>query len=137
MHQADRRLRGPQSLPHGGHCPLEPGTRQDFINNAPDDAGADATNGCTTLFIYYLHHQLDFSINQIVAAAGVTLAAVYRNLTNNSDDPFPHFKQLLDSRFPLQTASDVPGPNFDDPGPIMAQGQGVHIRRPLRGLNNG
>jgi Polyglycine hydrolase-like, structural repeat len=93
-------------------------TRQDFVNNAPDDNGYNATNGCTTLFIYYLFRQLGYSINQIVAAAGATLAAVYKNLTGNATDPFPLFKQLLDLQFPSQTTSAVPGPNFDDPWPI-------------------
>ena len=91
---------------------------QDFVNNAPDDNGYNATNGCTTLFIYYLFHQLGYSINQIVAAAGATLATVYKNLTGNATDPFPLFKQLLDLQFPSQTTSAVPGPNFDDPWPI-------------------
>jgi hypothetical protein len=95
--------------------------RQDYVNNAPDDNGYNAINGCTTLFIYYLFHQLGFSINQIVAAAGATLAGVYKNLTGDPADPFPLFKQLLDARFPSQTSSAVPGPNFDDPWPLGAE----------------
>lgn len=94
--------------------------RQDYVNNAPEDNGADAINGCTTLFIYYLFHQVGFSINQIVAAASATLADVYRKLTGEHGDPFPRFKQLLDGRFPSQTSSIVPGPNFDDPWPLGA-----------------
>jgi len=93
-------------------------TRQDFVNNAPDDNGYNATNGCTTLFIYYLFHQLGYSINQIVGAAGATLTAVYKNLTSDPNDPFPLFKRMLDARFPSQTGSSVPGPNFDDPWPL-------------------
>jgi hypothetical protein len=92
--------------------------RQDFVNNAPDDHGANAINGCTTLFIYYLFHQLGFSIDDIVGAAGATLATVYRNLTGDPNDPFPLFKRLLDERFPSSTGSAVPGPNFDDPWPL-------------------
>lgn len=92
--------------------------RQDFVNNDPDDNGYDATNGCTTLFIYYLFHQLGFTINQIVAAGASTLAAVYTNLTGDAGDPFPLFKRLLDTAFPSQTTSAVPGPNFDDPWPL-------------------
>src|ERR1041385_4262310 len=57
--------------------------RQDFVNSAPDDNGYDATNGCTTLFIYYLFSQLRFSINQIVGAGSSTLAGVYKNLTSD------------------------------------------------------
>ena len=93
-------------------------TRQDFVNNAPDDNGYDATNGCTTLFIYYLFTQLGYSINQIVAAGSSTLTGVYKNLTGNSSDPFPLFKSILDLWFPSQTTSAVPGPNFDDPYPL-------------------
>jgi len=74
--------------------------RQDFVNNAPDDNGYNATNGCTTLFIYYLFHQLGYSVNQIVGAAGTTLAAVYKNLTSDPNDPFPLFKRMLGTRFP-------------------------------------
>ena len=92
--------------------------RQDFVNNAPDDNGYNATNGCTTLFIYYLFHQLGYSVNQIVGAAGATLAAVYKNLTSDPNDPFPLFKRILGTQFPSQTGSAVPGPNFDDPWPL-------------------
>jgi hypothetical protein len=92
--------------------------RNDFVNNAPDDTGYDATNGCTTLFIYYLFHQLGFSIKQIVAAGASTLAGVYKHLTGDPTDPFPFFKLLLDTAFPSHTSSAVPGPNFDDPWPL-------------------
>ena len=93
-------------------------TRQDFVNNAPDDNGYDATNGCTTLFTYYLFSQLGYSINQIVGAGASTLSGVYKNLTGNSADPFPLFKATLDLWFPSTTSSAVPGPNFDDPWPL-------------------
>lgn len=96
-------------------------TRQDFVNNAPDDNGYDATNGCTTLFIYYLFSQLGYSINQIVGAASSTLTGVYKNLTGDSSNPFPKFKAILDLWFPSQTSSAVPGPNFDDPFPLAAE----------------
>ncbi len=92
--------------------------RQDFVNNAPDDFSPDATNGCTTLFVYYLHDQLAFSIPAIVGAAANTLAGVYTNLTGDSSDPFPFFKQLMDNAFPSQTTSAVPGPNGDNPFPL-------------------
>ena len=93
-------------------------TRQDFVNNAPDDNGYDATNGCTTLFIYYLFSQLGYSINQVVGAGASTLAGVYKNLTGDTADPFPLFKSILDLWFPSQTNSAVSGPNFDDPWPL-------------------
>jgi hypothetical protein len=93
-------------------------SRQDFVNNAPDDNGYNATNGCTTLFIYYLSSQLGYGINQIVGAAASTLAGVFKNLTGDSHDPFPLFKRTLDLWFPSTTNSAVPAPNFDDPFPL-------------------
>ena len=74
--------------------------RGDFVNNAPDDNAPDAVNGCTTLFIYWLHSQLGYGINAIVGAGSSTLAGVYRNLSGDSTDPFPYFKQTLDNAFP-------------------------------------
>lgn len=52
--------------------------RLDFVNAVdPTDHGIDAKTGCAILFIYYLHTQLGFSINQIVAAAAGELSGVY------------------------------------------------------------
>lgn len=95
-------------------------SRQDFVNNAPDDNGYDATNGCTTLFIYYLFTQLGYSINQIVAAGSSTLAGVYKNLTGDSSNPFPLFSSILALWYPSETSSAVPGPNLDNPWPLVA-----------------
>jgi hypothetical protein len=102
-------------------------SRQDFVNNAPNDNGYDATNGCTTLFIYYLFSQLGFSIKQIVGAAAATLAGVYKNLSGDSNDPFPLFKEILGVWFPSQTSSAVHGPILTIHGrcwrlPIRASG---------------
>ena len=73
-------------------------SRADFVNNINlTDDGPDAITGCSLLFIYYLFSQLGFSINQIVAAGAPTLGGVYRNLTGDSGDPFPFFKQLMDT----------------------------------------
>ncbi len=77
------------------------------MNNAPDDNAPDAVNGCTTLFIYWLHSQLGYGINAIVAAGAATLAGVYRNLSGDPTDPFPYFKKTLDDAFPSLTNSHV------------------------------
>jgi hypothetical protein len=108
--------------------------RDDFVTTAPNDIGPDAINGCSTLFIYYLFHQLGFTINQIVSAGNpepssplspwpktppsLNLAMVYSNLTGDPGDPFPLFKRLLDYAFPSTTSSAIKGPNLDDPWPI-------------------
>ncbi|MFL6163643.1 MAG: hypothetical protein ACJ74U_15665 [Jatrophihabitantaceae bacterium] len=92
--------------------------RADFVNNVDvGDHGIDPKTGCAILFIYYLHTQLGFSINQIVAAAAPELSGVYQNLTGGTADPFPRFKHILDSKYPGSTT--IPGPNPDNPYPIL------------------
>ena len=75
--------------------------RDDFVNNinATDD-GPDAITGCSLLFLYYMFSQLSYSEVQIVAAGATTPRGVYQNLTGDTADPFPHFKALIDGRFP-------------------------------------
>ena len=91
--------------------------RADFVNKIKDtDDGPDDFTGCSLLFIYYLFSQLGFSIEQIVGAAAGTLGGVYRNLTGTSIDPFPHFKQLVDSYFP--GTATITGADLDNPFPL-------------------
>jgi hypothetical protein len=86
--------------------------REDFVN---DPGHGEVADGCRVLFLYYLMMQLKFGVDQIVGAAAPTLADVYRTLTGKSDDPFPTFKGLLESRYPgTRTISDHP----DNPWPI-------------------
>lgn len=61
------------------------GARPDFVNNDPDDNKPDVVTGCTTLFIYYLFNQRNFSIQQIINAGASNLAGVYQNLTGQPD----------------------------------------------------
>ena len=92
-------------------------TRTDFVNNNPDDNHPDATTGCTTLFVYYLFTQLQFTIPQIINAGSRFLSGVYTTLTGDPGDPFPFFKRLLDNAFP-GTSTINAGPNFDNPFPL-------------------
>lgn len=92
-------------------------SRADFVNNINrTDDGPDAVTGCSLLFIYYLFSQLGFSINAIVAAGANTLGGVYRNLTGDTADPFPFFKQLVDTAFP--GTSTITTGNLDNPFPL-------------------
>lgn len=99
--------------------------RADYVNHIDEsDHAPDAKSGCATLFIYYLSYQLGYSIQRIVAAAAPTLAGVWRNLTGAAGDPFPAFKQMLDSAFPrtdprgTPITSAIPGANPDNPYPL-------------------
>jgi hypothetical protein len=92
-------------------------TRGDFVNHIDTgDHGIDAKTGCSILFIYYLFSQLGFTIEQIVAAAAFQLSGVYANLTGDSGDPFPFFKQLLDTAYP--GTATIGGTNPDNPFPL-------------------
>jgi hypothetical protein len=116
-----------QFLVHLGLSPSMPGfdlanswmnsTREDFVNHIDTgDHGIDAKTGCSILFIYYLFTQLGFTIEQIIAAQAPQLAGVYSNLTGDSGDPFPFFKQLLDTAYP--GTATIGGVNPDNPYPL-------------------
>jgi hypothetical protein len=104
------------------------GSRADYVNSVVPWPGNGPGTGCSILFIYYLLHQLGFTLEAIIAAApGFTdgkldatapLQGVYRNLTNDKSDPLPDFKQLLDTTFPPDKVSAIPGSNPDDPFPL-------------------
>jgi len=91
--------------------------RADYVNNIDvADHGIDAKTGCAILFIYYLHTQLGYGIKSIIAAAASELSAVHKNLTGDPGDPFPPFKDLMDTYFPGTTI--IPGSNPDNPFPL-------------------
>ncbi len=107
------------------------GSRFDYVNSTLPYPGNGPGTGCSMLFIYYLFHQLGFSINQIIAAAPgydkngnlnatAPLRGVYNNLTDDNSDPFPFFKQLLDVAYPGSQVSSIPGTNPDDPWPLAS-----------------
>jgi hypothetical protein len=56
-------------------------------------------NGCSILFLNYLHFQLGFGWDKICQAAAQTLAGTYQALTGKSQ-PFPGFSLLLNRKFP-------------------------------------
>lgn len=112
--------------------------RDNFVNNPdPTDSDKGPKSGCACLFIYYLFVQLGFSVEAIVAAGAKTLTEVYRNLTGDSADPFPFFKQVIDNSFP--GVSTITSGNRDNPFPlptsrILSVLQFLKARHP--GLNN-
>jgi uncharacterized glyoxalase superfamily protein PhnB len=87
------------------------GPRLNYVDNNPDDRGADDINGCTTLFIYYLHDQLGKSINSIIAAGASTLAGVYKNLTGQTDG-WSSFIGVVDRYYPFGYTYDPAGDGF-------------------------
>ncbi len=92
--------------------------RGDYVNHVDGGANMGVSPGCAILFIYYLFTQLGFTINQIVAAGAKSLSGVYRNLTGDRSDPFPYFKQLLDTAFPGTSTIPSTSANLDNPYPL-------------------
>lgn len=74
--------------------------RADYLSHLSHADEDEAADGCRVLFLDRLHHDLEFGIEEIVAAAAPTLADVYRKLTGQDDDPFPEFKALIERRYP-------------------------------------
>lgn len=114
-------LNGQSLAPEAGYAIaftwLQSAARADFVNHVDGTKNGFVPEvGCATLFIYYLFAQLGFSIDQIVAAGADQLGQVYANLTGDSGDPFPYFKQQLDVAFP-GTATTTSG-NLDNPYPL-------------------
>ena len=90
---------GFQDVPNWLNAP----TRPNYVDNNPDDLPKDPITGCTTCFIYYLHNQLGYSINRIIAAGASTLGGVYTNLTGKTDG-WQSFIDLVDLHYPRGTS---------------------------------
>lgn len=88
----------------------------DYVNaNSANDQDQDA-NGCGTLFLYYLHSQLNFTWTQIATAGGSSLGATYQKLTGK--DPKQGFQDFLDRLAALDTGSGLNLPVTGNPFPI-------------------
>jgi len=86
------------------------GSRPNFLTPVPtSNLNYQVSIGCAILFMFYLKHQLRFTVQQIVAkgANAATLVNVYKNLTGDSADPFPTFMALLNYKYPLAPNSSI------------------------------
>lgn len=88
---------------------------------SPDgtDSSRSEKSACVLLFLYYLHDQLGYSVEKIIAAGAASLDIVYHHLTGKVDDPFPAFKQMLESAFPGNSIITT-GRNLDNPFPLSS-----------------
>ena len=92
--------------------------RQDWVTTTKGNDGDVPSFGCALGFIYYLNTQLNFSINQIIAAGAANLATVYKTLTGDSGNPYPFFADLLEHVYPSSATANIPGPVIDNPFPL-------------------
>ncbi len=88
--------------------------RPNFVDRNDDSDTNPLANGCSVLFLNWLRFQLDFTWQQITAAAAPTLAETYRKLTGKNDG-FNQFSSLIDSHFPSGAPS---GQVADNPFPL-------------------
>lgn len=88
--------------------------RANFVDNNGTTDTDPITNGCAVLFLNYMARQLNFTWNQIIAAAAPTLGQTYTVLTAKTDG-FAGFSALLQAHYPLGRPSSV---TTDDPFPL-------------------
>jgi|SRR6185312_13246947 len=67
--------------------------------------------GCGVLFLNWLHYQLGYSWEQIVAAGASTLELTYQSLTGNTGG-FATFKAQVDAKFPPGIPANVTSDNI-------------------------
>jgi hypothetical protein len=89
-------------------------TRRNYIDHTSGTDTGTVGNGCSALFLNWLHHQLKHPWQRIVAAGAPTLGQTYTTLTGKTDG-FSRFKALIDSHFPAGPPS---GLTTDNPFPL-------------------
>jgi hypothetical protein len=90
--------------------------RPDYVaNNVGNDKSA-LSNGCSVVFLYFLHYVLGYDWSAIVQAGGSTLEQTYQNLTGASGG-YSALRQCVDALYPPGSPSglttDNPFPAFD------------------------
>jgi hypothetical protein len=93
---------------------LDTSNRPNWVDNNDNTDTNYTSIGCSVLFLNFLHDQLRFSYNEIVAAAAPTLEQTYTKLTGATDG-FAQFTALLQQHFPIGQPSGVVN---DDPFPL-------------------
>ena len=71
----------------------------------------NALSGFSTLFLFYLHRQLGYSINQIIAAGADNLNLVHKKLTGQKDGWTP-FINIVNSHFSPGITVNAPADNI-------------------------
>jgi hypothetical protein len=90
-------------------------TRRNYVDNTSSTDTGYVANGCSVLFLNWLHYQLKHPWQRIVAAGAPTLGQTYTKLTGKPDG-FSRFKALIDSRFPAGHKSGLK--KTDNPFPL-------------------
>jgi hypothetical protein len=89
-------------------------TRRNYVDKTSSSDTGSVANGCSVLFLNWLHHQLKHPWPQIVAAGAPTLGQTYTKLTGKTEG-FSQFKAVIDSHFPAGRKSRL---KTDNPFPL-------------------
>jgi hypothetical protein len=92
--------------------------RQDWVTTIEGTDKDAISFGCALAFIFYLNTQLNFSINQIIAAGASNLATIYQTLTGDPGQPYAFFAGLIEHVYPSSATANIPGPVTDNPFPL-------------------
>jgi hypothetical protein len=88
--------------------------RPNYVDRTVSSDTNPAGNGCSVLFLNWLHFQLGYTWVQIVGAGAPTLGKTYTKLSGKTGG-FKLFKALLDAHFPVGRPS---GLVTDNPFPL-------------------
>ena len=93
----------------------------DYVNSNAADDRDENSNGCATLFLFYLNKQLGFDWRTITTTGGATLGETYQKLTGKpGTQGFNEFISLLNS---LAQGGTLNLPANGNPFPIGAPAQ--------------
>ncbi len=89
--------------------------RPDYVSNGVGNDQDPLSNGCSVVFLYYLHYILGYEWESIVQAGGSTLEQTYKNLTGSTGG-YSALRHCVDPLFPPGSPS---GLTTDNPFPIF------------------
>lgn len=88
----------------------------DYVNNNSATDQDENSNGCATLFLYYLHSQIGADWTKIVATGGATLGETYQRLTGKSGAE--GFNDFISRVATLEQGGQLALPTNSNPFPI-------------------
>jgi hypothetical protein len=91
--------------------------RPNFVDHTDPTDTHYVSIGCSVLVLNWLHDQLGYSWQQVIAAGAPTLGETYTNLTGAMDG-WTRFSTLMQQVYPTGTTATV---GVDDPYPLQTQ----------------
>jgi hypothetical protein len=90
--------------------------RANWLEVNDEDIYPDPETGCATLFLFWLHDQLGYSIEAIVNAGAGHLSNVYENLAHDSwTNAWPKFSDVVNVHYPHALVGGGFEPSYSPP----------------------